>query len=81
VRAAWVGQLGTRPSWRGRGVATALVIRALTGYAEAGYQRAGLTVDTAYPTGDLDLYQRCGFVVDQRWTTPTHSTAPGSMGP
>jgi mycothiol synthase len=69
VREAWVGQVGTRAPWRGRGVASALLTRALRAYAEAGYQRAGLNVDTANPTGALGLYERWGFGVKQRWTT------------
>lgn len=63
VREAWVGQLGTRPRWRGRGVGSALLTAALRGYAAASYQRASLGVDTGNETGALGLYQRVGFTV------------------
>jgi mycothiol synthase len=69
VREAWVGQIGTRPAWRGRGVASALLTEALTAYAAAGYERAALSVDTGNPTGALGLYERCGFVTRKRCTT------------
>jgi mycothiol synthase len=69
VREAWVGQLGTRRPWRGRGIASALLTHALRAYADAGYERTGLGVDSSNPTGALSLYERTGFVVNQRWTT------------
>lgn len=69
VRVAWIGQLGTRPAWRGRGLASALIGHVLAGYAASGYQRAALVVDTANPTGALGLYRRAGFVPTARWTT------------
>jgi len=71
VREAWIGQVGTRRPWRGRGVASALLSRALNAYTDAGYQRAALSVDTGNPTGALGLYERCGFAVKQHWTTFT----------
>jgi mycothiol synthase len=69
VREAWIGQLGTRRRWRGRGVATALLRQAMRAYAEAGFERAALGVDTANPTGALGLYQRVGFTPSARWVT------------
>lgn len=69
VREAWIGQIGTRRAWRGRGVASVLIATALAGYAAAGYQRAALGVDTGNPTGALGLYERAGFVPTERWTT------------
>jgi mycothiol synthase len=69
VREAWVGTVGTRPRWRRRGVASALLTAALAAYAQAGLRRAGLNVDSGNPSGALGLYRRCGFTVSQRWTT------------
>ena len=63
VRWAWIGQLGTRASWRDRGLGSALVGRALVVYRDAGYARAGLCVDTENATGALRLYERHGFTV------------------
>lgn len=69
VREAWVGQLGTRRPWRGRGVGTALLTAALHRYADADFERAALGVDTGNPTGALGVYQRAGFAPTQRSTT------------
>lgn len=69
VREGWVGQLGTRPQWRRRGLASLLLAAALAGFRDAGYQQAGLDVDSENGTGALGLYERLGFVVDHRWVT------------
>jgi mycothiol synthase len=66
VREAWVGQLGTRAPWRGRGLGSALLQTALAAYRDAGYPRAALAVDTDNVTGALRLYERHGFVVELR---------------
>jgi mycothiol synthase len=66
VREAWIGQIGTRPRWRGRGLGSALVGRALAAYRNAGYARAALGVDTENVTGALRLYERHGFTLDVR---------------
>ena len=63
-REAWIGQLGTRAPWRGRGLGAALIRHALLAYREAGYLRAALGVDTENVTGALRLYQRHGFTVE-----------------
>ena len=60
-RTAWIGQLGTLPPWRGKGVASALMAHALAAYRSAGYEQAGLAVDSANGTGALRLYERIGF--------------------
>lgn len=73
VREAWIGQLGTRPGWRRRGLGSLLLAAALTGVRAAGYQRAGLDVDTENASGALGFYERLGFVVDHRsvsWAKP-----------
>jgi mycothiol synthase len=69
VREAWIGQLGVRRPWRGRGAGSALLTAALAGYARAGYQQAALRVDTDNPSGAFGLYGRSGFAAVQRWTT------------
>jgi ribosomal protein S18 acetylase RimI-like enzyme len=64
VREGYVGQLGTRAAWRRRGSASALLTHALAAFRAAGYERAGLDVDTDNASGALGLYQRHGFAVD-----------------
>ena len=61
--------VGTRRSWRGHGIASALIDRALVAYARAGIGTATLDVDSTNPTGALGVYQRMGFQVESRVTT------------
>lgn len=58
-------QTGTRPDWRGRGLATALVTRALRGCRDAGYTAVVLDVNVNNPTARR-LYERLGFVAIRR---------------
>jgi ribosomal protein S18 acetylase RimI-like enzyme len=55
-----------RESERGRGLGAALVRQGLAEFARRGVAGVGLKVDAANPTGALRLYERLGFVLDQR---------------
>ncbi|MGH2455865.1 MAG: GNAT family N-acetyltransferase [Candidatus Limnocylindria bacterium] len=55
-----------RRPWRGRGLAAALVARSLVLLRDRGMSSAWLGVDADNPTGALRLYEKAGFVVDQR---------------
>lgn len=61
-REGWVETLGTRPEWRRRGVASALVIESMRRFAAAGLDHAALGVDSANASGAFGLYERLGFV-------------------
>jgi mycothiol synthase len=63
VRELYVGQVGTRRSHRGRGLARIVLARVMAEAARAGYQRVSLGVDADNPTGALGLYERLGFTV------------------
>jgi mycothiol synthase len=65
----YLGQVGTRRAWRGRGLAATLVCATLAAMKKAGYGHALLTVDDANPTGALDLYLRLGFEVERQRVT------------
>jgi mycothiol synthase len=58
--------LGVRRSWRGRGLAPALLAEAMRRYRAAGMENAGLGVDTENPSGALGLYERMGYEPTQR---------------
>ena len=58
---AWLGQLGTRAPWRGRGLGSALLRRTVQAMRDDGLDRAALDVDSANATGALALYEREGF--------------------
>jgi ribosomal protein S18 acetylase RimI-like enzyme len=61
VREGWVGQLGVRRPWRGRGIATALLVRSMRAFRDAGLEAATLGVDVENPTGAIGIYERVGF--------------------
>jgi mycothiol synthase len=61
----YIGQVGTAPSWRRRGVASSLLADVLTAAGGAGFTGAALDTDADNPTGAVGTYARVGFVVDQ----------------
>ena len=64
-RDGWVQSLSVVREWRGRGVASALVVASMRAFAEAGFTHAALGVDTENLSGAVALYTRLGF-------EPTH---------
>jgi len=78
-RVAWVDALGTLRPDRGKGLASALLERALARYAAAGMDGAMLGVDGESPTGADRLYARLGFRPHQR-TIRFRIDVPGPAG-
>jgi mycothiol synthase len=62
----WVKDIAVRESERGSGLGTALLHHAFRAYAQRGVTTVGLKVDSTNPTGAPRLYERLGFVTDQR---------------
>jgi mycothiol synthase len=62
----WVKDIVVQESERGNGLGTALLQQAFCAYAERGVKQVGLKVDSTNPTRAPQLYQRLGFVTDQR---------------
>ena len=65
---AWIEGIGTVPSHRRRGIASALVTMAMRTFGKNGMEYACLGVDSDNATGANRLYERLGFVPEQRWT-------------
>jgi mycothiol synthase len=63
----WVGELGVRKPWRGRGIASALLRRAFATFASRDLPRVMLNVDAANPTGAVRLYERLGMRTVRGW--------------
>ena len=61
----WIGAIGVRRAWRGRGLAKALLLHSFGEFHRRGQRRVGLGVDSKNPTGATKLYQSVGMVVDQ----------------
>ena len=56
-----VDELGVRPLWRRRGLATALLRHALIAFYDRGVPSVELGVDAESPTGATQLYERAGM--------------------
>ncbi len=60
----WIGALGVRPAWRGRGLAKALLLDSFREFHRRGERRVGLGVDSENATGATKLYESVGMAVD-----------------
>jgi mycothiol synthase len=61
----WIGALGVRSEWRGRGLAKALLLHSFREFHRRGQRRVGLGVDSENATGATQLYESVGMSVDQ----------------
>ncbi len=68
-RDGWIDNLGCLPEWRGRGIASALLVESLHAFAGAGLTHASIGVDADSPTGANRLYRSLGFVPHRRSIT------------
>jgi ribosomal protein S18 acetylase RimI-like enzyme len=62
--AGYVGAIGVRPAWRGRGLAKALLYRTFAEFWRRGVTLVMLDVDAQNETGAVLLYERVGMHVD-----------------
>lgn len=60
----YVGSLGVRRPWRGRGYGRALLLHSFREFQRRGATRATLGVDASNPTGATHLYESVGMHVD-----------------
>lgn len=60
----YVGAIGVRPAWRGKGLAKALLQRTFAEFWRRGTTRVTLDVDAQNTTGAVALYERVGMHVD-----------------
>jgi mycothiol synthase len=63
--AGYVGALGVRRPWRGRGYGRDLLLHSFREFRRRGMRRATLGVDAANPTGATHLYESVGMHVEQ----------------
>jgi mycothiol synthase len=57
----WLEHITVRRPWRRRGLASALIVRALRAFRDRGLAEAALGVDAENPTGAVALYEGLGF--------------------
>lgn len=58
---AYTERITSLPAWRRRGIASALLVRAMEHFRAAGMTEAALSVDTDNASGALGLYERLDF--------------------
>ena len=63
-----ISLVGTRAAGRKRGIATALLVTAMSAARAEGYDQASLGVDADSLTGAVRLYEHVGFTVALTWT-------------
>lgn len=63
--AGYIGALGVRRPWRGRGYGRALLLHSFREFQRRGSSRVTLGVDAANPTGATQLYESVGMHVEQ----------------
>jgi mycothiol synthase len=61
----YIGAIGVRRPWRGKGYAKALLLHSFRAFHERGMPRVTLGVDAENPTGATHLYERVGMHVEQ----------------
>jgi mycothiol synthase len=67
-RELYIALVGTRAAGRKRGIATALLLTAMSAARAAGYDEASLGVDADSLTDAVRLYEHVGFTVGPTWT-------------
>jgi mycothiol synthase len=60
----WIGALGVRRPWRGRGLGKALLLHSFGEFHRRGARRVSLIVDAEHPTGATKLYEGVGMQVE-----------------
>ncbi len=65
-REGWIDNVGTLPEWRGRGIASAMILRCLHAFVDEGWTHGALGVDVDNGTGAPGVYRNLGFVTAQR---------------
>ena len=72
-----IGIVGTRRAGRNRGIASALLTRALAAGQAAGFSTSSLFVDGDSLTGAVALYERVGYAVEHTSITQAKELIPG----
>ena len=62
----YIGLVGVRRAWRGKGIAPSLLGHAMTAMKAEGLEKAVLDVDAENPSGALGLYEAVGFAESNR---------------
>jgi mycothiol synthase len=72
----WIRQFGVVPAWRGKGIATAMLLHAFQAFRERGYDRVGLGMEAENERA-LRLYDRVGMKVLRQYDEYRKVYIPG----
>jgi len=73
----WIGSVGVRRPWRGRGIGLALLRDVFGVYYRRGVREVELSVDSESRTGAPRLYRRAGMEVKQNYILHRKEIRPG----
>jgi GNAT superfamily N-acetyltransferase len=74
----WIGGVGVRRPWRGRGLALAMLHHTFAAYYRRGIREIGLSVDSDSPSGAPKLYARAGMRVTEEYLLHRKELRPGA---
>ncbi len=77
--AGWIGSVGVRRPWRGRGLALSLLHRTFGAFHRRGVREIGLSVDADSATGAPRLYRRAGMQITEDYLLHRKELRPGSL--
>jgi ribosomal protein S18 acetylase RimI-like enzyme len=75
----WIGSVGVRRPWRGRGLALAMLRHTFAAYHRRGIRDIGLSVDSASSTGAPRLYARAGMRTTEEYLLHRKELRPGTL--
>jgi len=75
----WIGGVGVRRPWRGRGLALAMLQHTFAAYCRRGIREVGLSVDSESSTGAPRLYARAGMRVTEEYLLHRKELRPGAL--
>ena len=73
----WVGRLGVRKPWRGRGLGLSLLQKSFHEFYSRGMNTVGLMVDAENTTGATRLYKKAGMRVASEFVAYEKDLRPG----
>jgi GNAT superfamily N-acetyltransferase len=74
----WLGGVGVRRPWRGRGLALAMLHHNFAAFYRRGVRTIGLSVDSGSSTGAPHLYARAGMHVTEEYLLHRKELRPGT---
>lgn len=78
-KSGWIGSVGVRRPWRGRGLALAMLRHTFAAYYRRGIREIGLSVDSESSTGAPRLYARADMRITEQYLLHRKELRPGTL--